>query len=388
MRDMPARRTRTAVEAQRGKERQGGLATRGKAAGAIICFATAIGAALCLYDNGPQQKHRYDSHEAHFAIAGILDERSDDDSMHGGTATGVGFRHDGTSASDPGELGRGVHHSWGRQRPRHLNALGRHDGTGDATERPRRRVGLGQSRGNLKRHMGEIRRLREALELEYLINMTMTARDACNFTENLSYADLMEGFAGEATLSRCAREEGLHVLQPAGIRDGWDLASVDGQDKLFATIDRLKRKLVVMGFPCMPWCSFRRRPDALRAIQNSDRPLLRLVRDTARMQAQSGRYFVVENPPTSQAWREIEIMDSFDLPNMHTGIGDMCAFVRASDDGVPIKKAMRFATIDETLLSSITQRCPGPGDHPTHQRVEGRHTNKTRSTPSSSPTPW
>lgn len=85
--------------------------------------------------------------------------------------------------------------------------------------------------------------------------MSTTARDAHDFAENLSYADLLEGFADEANLSRRAQEGRRLVLQPAE-SEGWDLSSTSGRSKWLETIDRMKPNLIVMGFPCTPWCSF------------------------------------------------------------------------------------------------------------------------------------
>ena len=187
----------------------------------------------------------------------------------------------------------------------------------------------GPTRGGkgFKRAIGNMKRINSTLMAEVEINEALINDEFVRRRDCPSHVDLLEGFAGEAMTTVLAPSFGLSAVQPADTIYGWDLASEDGRRMWKQVIETRKPYLVIMGFPCTVWCLFNKnmnysnRGKLLESLRDAERPLLKLVAWTARKQAEGGRYFLIEQPPTSDAWKEPIIQAIDKIPRTVSGIG-------------------------------------------------------------------
>jgi hypothetical protein len=116
----------------------------------------------------------------------------------------------------------------------------------------------------------------------------------------------------------------------------------------------------------------------LEAIQDKGRPLLQIPADTAVERHKAGRFFLLENPPGSDAWNQKELDRVFVLDGVVSGIIHMCEFGAVDRKGKPIKKAMRIVTNSADLRAALMERRCGAGFFPhlaeDHERAEGGST--------------
>ena len=213
---------------------------------------------------------------------------------------------------------------------------------------------------------------------------------------------MLEGWAGKALITELAPEYGLSSLQPCDLRFNWDILQGFETQLWKHAIETHKPLLVVMPIHCTPWCIFnnncnyKNRPEELMAWRDSERPGIKLAAWTCRTQAAGGRYYLLENPPTSQLKRQPEFQPIRDILSRMSGIGDMGAY-GAMGKQLPIIQPMQFFCNDvglqlmrrskplllpeakSTLKSSVAKSSGGFSPRPSRD-------SETISTPSMSPT--
>ena len=245
-------------------------------------------------------------------------------------------------------------------------------------------------RGDLKQRAGELRRAREVLEVE------LRTYEAAHQLERPGHrndilavrahepADVFEGFAGEANISKLAPKYQLNALAPADSIYGWHLETDAGIKAWNQTLKQQQPLLTAVGFPCTDFCilnvnvNYRDRPEELAARQAAIRPMLINIVDSLMEVHRRGRFFLLENPPTSQLWKEPSVERLANLPGVITGIGHMCQYGMKSPEGEFLKKPMRFMTNHPDLLAAVTRRCPGDHDHRT---IQGKLTRDSQTYP-------
>ena len=172
----------------------------------------------------------------------------------------------------------------------------------------------------INREIGDIRRSFEVLELERRIYDEVFSQQARARCREPSYVDLLEGFAGKALPSILADSYQLTAIEPAELTEGWNLGTKAGRELWEWNLEHRKPLLTILGFPCTLWCLFNRninfkdRPELLHALQDAERPLLRLTCRTAETQSKGGRLFLLEQPAGSSAYDQPELSPVFDLP--------------------------------------------------------------------------
>ena len=121
--------------------------------------------------------------------------------------------------------------------------------------------------------------------------------------------DLLEGFAGEANPSKMAGDYNLTAAEPAEVDLGWDLATEEGRDKWKTSVRENKPWLTILGYPCTNWCIYNKnvnfqgpRRAILDARRMSEKEIKELTAWTMREQYDGGRWFLFENPPTSDVF--------------------------------------------------------------------------------------
>lgn len=191
---------------------------------------------------------------------------------------------------------------------------------------------------------------------------------------------MLEGWAGKALITELAPEYGLSSLQPCDLRFNWDILQGFETQLWKHAIETHKPLLVVMPIHCTPWCIFnnncnyKNRPEELMAWRDSERPGIKLAAWTCRTQAAGGRYYLLENPPTSQLKRQPEFQPIRDILSRMSGIGDMGAY-GAMGKQLPIIQPMEFFCNDVGLLDAVTRRFDRSLPH---EKVEGSVTTRSQ----------
>ena len=172
---------------------------------------------------------------------------------------------------------------------------------------------------------GNLRRAREALEVELAVYATEHAKEKPG-----QRVDILEGFAGKAEISKQAGKFGLVAYPPAELETGWDLNSSEGM-ALWLKVQREHQPLVtILGFPCTAWCAYnwnvnhRGRERELEERQGALRWMLQGIVASLHNAADAGRYFMFENPPSSGIWRESAVRGLAQRRDACTAIGHQC----------------------------------------------------------------
>ena len=265
----------------------------------------------------------------------------------------------------------GVHQdSWLGGRHGHAGGVLRH--------RMGRGRGAGRKPGLAKQLASEHSKVTEALELEHRIYSNQSRNMRTMHSRIPTCSDLIEGCAGEALCTRLAPEYGLQACQPADLDYGWDLATPYGRGLWKRAITERKPLLVVWGHPCTLWCiynrniNYRDRLELLHALQDSERPLVKLAAWTFLEQIKGGRLFLLENPPTSDLWNQSDFDPVFSHPDVVGDINHMCMHGSTGlKEGKPIHKGMKLASNSEELLEAVVLKCDRSHEH---ELVEGINT--------------
>ena len=122
--------------------------------------------------------------------------------------------------------------------------------------------------------------------------------------------DLVEIYAGKATVTSLAPHFGLSSLQPFDIEYGIDLKDPENEKCLKNAISRFKPLLSLVAWPCRERSLFKQnmnyahRLDELLERRLDEKPLVDLGCDICETQMEEGRFFLGENPTRSAIWNE------------------------------------------------------------------------------------
>ena len=189
-------------------------------------------------------------------------------------------------------------------------------------------------------------------------------------TKGFSTTVLFEPFGGHFGVTRTAsREFNWTNSQPLDRLDGYDLLSPAGEELLFRVLDEHDPVCVLIAFDCRLWSLLNNvcpGGDWEHLRKTIGLKTLRLVKRICEHQWKRGRYFVVENPATSVAWRYhrilTQILEKFDGKYV---ICDQCRYgQRDSESGKLIRKPTGWLSNSEPILNHAGKRCQcPPGEH-------------------------
>ena len=202
-------------------------------------------------------------------------------------------------------------------------------------------------------------------------------------TKGFTTTVIFEPFGGHFGITRIASKEfGWTNSQPLDLLDGYDLLSKEGEKLLFQTLDEHDPLLVTIAFDCRMWSlltNLNPEGEWEQLRRTIGRKTLRLVKRICKHQHQRGRYFLVENPAGSLAWRYHGILSKIleELGGKYV-LCDQCAFgLKDLDTGRLIRKTTGWLSNCEPLLNHIGKRCRcKPG---THQQLLGSNSGGLRS---------
>ena len=96
--------------------------------------------------------------------------------------------------------------------------------------------------------------------------------------------------------------------------------------------------------------NYKNRPEELELFRQGDRALLELAVATVVFQHQVGRYFLFENPPNSELWREPALRRVWDLQVAQQVEGPTTCVGHGGAYGSPFLKPFRWLSNSATLL--------------------------------------
>ena len=248
-------------------------------------------------------------------------------------------------------------------------------------------------RGAVKRLRAKAKKVVDALVLEHEVVKQVDRHAAHTRLNNPAGVDIfhmdvlnhniLEGFSGDSNISDLAGQYGLKALEPAEIKKGWDLSTPEGAKRWQTDVTTHKPLLVVIGFPCVHFCTFAtnvnfvNHPKELEQLRKKDYILLDLMIWTMHEQMAGGRYFLFESPPGSAIYNSRRLVEEiYSHPEVQSVIGHMCQYGAVGKRrGLPIRKAMRWLSNSSKLLLAVGARCPG--DHE-HEKVEGQNTESSQ----------
>ena len=104
----------------------------------------------------------------------------------------------------------------------------------------------------------------------------------------------------------------------------------------------------------------------------SEKEIKELTAWTMREQYDGGRWFLFENPPTSDVFVEPEFTPIRMLPGVYSAINHNCQWGTVHPtQNLPIKKPTRWVGNNKNLLTAIVRRCEGKNACPEHASIEG-----------------
>ena len=182
--------------------------------------------------------------------------------------------------------------------------------------------------------------------------------------------DLLEVYAQPN--SRLAEEVGKHRgIAVRFTRDHGDLSTFEGQVHLLRMICRLRPKHIWVAPECFPWCAWNRFNatqssrlyERIQRDKNLSKEHLVLCALICKIQVQNGRHFTMENPGTSDMWKQEELDVVMRLTKtVHL---DQCRFglVHPEDDR-PLKKHTRLQTTSNQIVRDLDgRRCQQNHEH-------------------------
>ena len=203
-------------------------------------------------------------------------------------------------------------------------------------------------------------------ELDGVTKVYLNSMDELNAFAGIKQPDsldLMEIFGGHAGVTRLAvRRRNLAVGQNFDVVVGIDLLKKDECQKLLDYIDQHAPKVIVLGPPCTafgPWARYNKifAFDAWSRSYAIGLPLALLAAKIAKIQMDSGRFFLCENPWASELWN-LPAWQAI-LVRCFVAYCEQCVFGLTDADNQPTLKPTAFVSNCEDLITNLRQECNG-----------------------------
>ena len=130
------------------------------------------------------------------------------------------------------------------------------------------------------------------------------------------------------------------------------------------------------------WCQFSRlnySSQELRRISSKEKNLLNFVQRVFELQQTLGGIVAVENPRTSDIWRQPQFDSIVKEENVCFADLDLCQYGLVSvADGKPLKKGVSILTNNQVFAKELALRCPGQHEH---RPIQGKDTRASATYP-------
>lgn len=186
-----------------------------------------------------------------------------------------------------------------------------------------------------------------------------------------------EIFAGSANITGAFAQARQGVMRPVDILYGQDLRRSEVQEEVFEEIKEKKPRLVWCAPPCTEYCAFSRlnyTKQERRRRRKREKVFLEFIDRVIVLQLAEGRDVVVENPMTSDMWKEPLMARWCSDRNMSFFRTDLCHFWLLSTDGAEkLRKPIKLLASNPVYQEHLGQLCDGDHDHRVIQGKETKH---------------
>lgn len=193
---------------------------------------------------------------------------------------------------------------------------------------------------------------------------------------------LLEVFAGSAVLSNTFAQGRRGVVRPVDIIYGDNLRDAETRQQLYETIDKEKPRLVWVAPPCTEWCGFSRlnhTKQERRRRRKKEKVFLEMINEIMILQLGGRRDVIVENPMTSDIWRDPLLARWCEDPSMSFFRTDLCQFGLRSIDGKELlRKPLKLLASNPIYEKVLAVKCD---DQREHKVVQGQETSHSAGYP-------
>ena len=198
--------------------------------------------------------------------------------------------------------------------------------------------------------------------------------------QNRGRIEIVKVFGGAGGTTRVAFCKGLSTGGNFDLTTSVNLLQASERHALLAFIHEVKPLCVVMGPPCTAFGSWSRynRLVANEAWLSSLKiglPLARVAADIANIQHDAGRFFICENPQSSQLWLLPEFVRLRQRKGILLATADQCQYGLTDPAGVPTMKPTSFLCNHPCLANRLMRRCKD--DH-VHAHLQGSVNGQAR----------
>ena len=166
-----------------------------------------------------------------------------------------------------------------------------------------------------------------------------------------------------------AQAYGMRPGISVDLETGWDLREERHVQALWRHLHQNPPLLMILSPPCTAFSNIQninydRMPvDKVVHLRAEGKQHLSLAMALARWQHRRGGYFVYEHPQSASSWREPEVENLLNAPDILTVTCDMCAYGMNVDGSGLNKKPTRLATNSPVIARRMERRCSGGHDH-------------------------
>ena len=192
---------------------------------------------------------------------------------------------------------------------------------------------------------------------------------------------LLEVFGGEGGATKIAIRRKFRTGQVFDLVCGMDLTTERDQRTLKEYVHRYKPLMIAAGPPCTAFANLsrinrKRYPEQWRRSREIGEKLARLTAELCWIQIRNGRYFLVENPASSDLFTLPEFEQLSHAPGVNGVIFPQCALGLQTPEGMPVRKSTCILTNSKEVLHQFDDlECT----HEEHGAIVGSYQGQKRS---------
>ena len=183
---------------------------------------------------------------------------------------------------------------------------------------------------------------------------------------------VLEIFAGSARMTSACQKAGITVGPNIDLLTGYDLLLPRGQEDTWEVVLQGEPEVIFMAPPCTCWSSLSNvRPEADRLERRRlALPMVSFCADVASYQHERNKYFLIENPETSQMWNTESMTALSQMNGVRRTTIHMCAYGLVDPaTGCAMKKPISLLhNIPMNVFHRLIRRCDNKHEH---QRITG-----------------
>ena len=181
---------------------------------------------------------------------------------------------------------------------------------------------------------------------------------------------LMEICSSSLRVTSLAQERGWQGQPALSVESGFDLTTSSGRDAAWNHLYKYKPDVLILAWPCDPWCSMQRinmarepeRRKRVLAKRKQHRSLVRFMADVIAWQVSRGKWFLGENPVCSEVWKLPEFASI--LSQHYSWNTEMCQYDLTDPYTLkPMRKTTKLVSNSWYVSQECSRRCDNTHSH-------------------------